>query len=104
MRWLKFGLPLRFSRDTVQQRGLPVLTQSSPPPHLVAHYRDRVQAGRVRRNDSSINTKTMYLRDVGNRARFLFSGISGPQKVGGGEEVEARDRSLKAQYLNISNR
>ena len=42
------------------------------------------QTGRVRRNDSSTNTKAVYSRDVGNRARFLFSGISGPQKVGGG--------------------
>ena len=42
------------------------------------------QTRRVRRDDSSVNTETVYSRDVNNRVRFLFSGISGPQKVGGG--------------------
>ena len=42
------------------------------------------QTGRVRRDDSSTNTKTVYSRDVSKRSWFLFSGISGPQKVGGG--------------------
>ena len=55
------------------------------------------QARRVRRDDSSVNTETVYSRDVNNRVRFLFSGFSGPQKVGG---VEARDRSIKAQRIS----
>ena len=104
VRWLKFGLPLRFSRDIVQQRGLPVLTQSSPP-HLVAHYRDRVKQDALDVMIAQL-TQKQCIREMSVTERGFFSRvILVPKKSGGG--VETRDRSLKAQRIshtgNLSN-
>ena len=107
VRWLKFGLPLRFNRDTVQERGLPVLTQSSPP-HLVAHYRDRVKQDALDVMIAQL-TQKQCIREMSVTERGFFSRVFlVPKKSGGGGGgMETRDRSLKAQRIshtgNLSN-
>ena len=102
VRWLKFDLPFRFSRNMVQKRGLPVLTQSSPP-NLVAHYQDRVKQNALDVMIAHL-TQKQCIREMSVRERGFFLGYFWSPKC---QEVETCDRSLKAQRIshtgNLSN-
>ena len=83
VRWLKFGLPLRFSRDTVQKKGLPVLTQSSPS-RLITHYPDRVKQdaldGMIAQLIQKQCIREMSVTECGFFSRVFLV----PKKSGGG--------------------
>ena len=103
VRWLKFGMPLRFSRKVVRERGLLLLTRMSPPPPppLNCMLSRLNQAERVATNGRSTNSQTVYSRNVSRRVRFLLESVPSPQEVRG---LETSNRPVKVKrVLNTSN-
>ena len=80
VRWLKFGMLLRFSRKVVRERwGFPHLARMSLPPpllHLIAHYQDLTKQNAFQMMVEQLNSETVYSRNVSRRVQFLLESVS----------------------------
>ena len=96
VRWLKFGLPLRFDRLVVQKQGLPHLSPRAPP-GLIANYQNQAKQSALTIMIDQLLEKEMYSENVRNRVRFLLPCFSSTQE---GRGFEIGDRLVGSEQLS----